>query len=242
LKRSELAGRRVENGGLVAVSEHLPYLTFGGEPPNVPFHFSLNKRNSLQTLLQTGFQVLVDISIQHLVAVAALDARAQILDARGIEHVRADLVAPTDIRLGVFQRLRRCVAFLHLQLVQPGPQHFHGGVLVGVLGTFVLAGHHGVGRYVGDTYRRVGGVYVLTTRTGGAVGVDAQVGRVDLDFDVVVDFRRDEHRGKRGVPTVARVIGALAHQAMHAAFGAQPAKGVFALDIQGRALDTGDFA
>src|SRR5690606_38448327 len=110
-----------------------------------------------------------------------------------------------DVGLGVLQRLGGGIALLHLQLVQLGPQHLHGGVPVGVLGALVLAGHHGVGRDVGDPYRRVGGVHVLTTGTGGAVGVDAQVGRVDLDLDVVVDFRRHEDRGERGVAAVAGV-------------------------------------
>ncbi|MCY1276206.1 hypothetical protein D9M70_248650 [compost metagenome] len=83
---------------------------------------------------------------------------------------------------------------------------------------------------------------MLTARAGGAVGVDAQVGRVDLDLDVVVDFRRGEHRGERGVATVAGVERALAHQAVHADLSAQPAEGVLALDVHGGALDAGDFA
>ena len=170
-----------------------------------------------------------------------LDVGAQVLDARGVKHVGADLVPPADIGLGVFQRLGRRVALLHFQLVQLGPQHFHGGVLVGVLGTFVLATDHGVGRYVGNTYGRVGGVYVLTTGTGGTIGVDPQVGRVDFDFHLVIDLRRDENRGERRVATVAGVERALAHQTVYADFGTQPAKGVFTLDVHGRAFDPGDF-
>ncbi|MNL24760.1 hypothetical protein D3C87_1462080 [compost metagenome] len=110
-----------------------------------------------------------------------------------------------------------------------------------MLGTFVLAADHGVGRYVGDTYGRVGGVYVLTTGTGGTIGVDPQVCRVDFDFHLVIDLWRDEHRGERGVATVAGVERALAHQTVHADLGPQPAKRVFALDVHGRALDPGDF-
>src|SRR5690606_40716699 len=72
--------------------------------------------------------------------------------------------------------------------------------------------------------------------------VDAQVGRVDLDLDVVVDFRRHEHRGERGVATVAGVERALAHQAVHADLGAQPAVGVFAANVHGGTLDAGHFA
>ena len=151
-------------------------------------------------------------------------------------------MTPADVRLGVFQRLGGGVALLHFQLVQLGPQHLHGGVAVGVLGALVLAADHGVGGDVGDPHRRVGGVHVLATGTGGAVGVGAQIGRIDVDLDVVVDFRRGEHRGERGVATVAGVERTLAHQTVHADFGAQPAEGVLALDMHGGALDAGDFA
>src|SRR5690606_15380219 len=144
--------------------------------------------------------------------------------------------------LAVLQCLGGRAALLHLQLVQLGAQHLEGAILVGVLGALVLAAHHGVGRHVGDAHRRVGGVHVLTAGTRGAIGVDAQVGRVDLDLDVVVDFRRHEHRGERGVATVAGVERALAHQAVHADLGAQPAVGVFAANVHGGTLDAGHFA
>jgi hypothetical protein len=52
--------------------------------------------------------------------VAVLDAGAQILDARLIQHVGADLVAPADVDLGVLERLRLLLTLLHLQLVQLG--------------------------------------------------------------------------------------------------------------------------
>ncbi|MNN14658.1 hypothetical protein D3C81_1277340 [compost metagenome] len=93
---------------------------------------------------------------------------------------------------------------------------------------------------MGDTYGRVGGVYVLTTGARGAVGVDTQVGRVDLDFDFVINLGRHKHRRERGVATVTGVERALAHQTVHTDFGAQPAKGVLALDVHGSTLDPGD--
>src|SRR5690606_38053460 len=83
---------------------------------------------------------------------------------------------------------------------------------------------------------------VLTTSARGAVGVDAQVRRVDLDFDVVIDFRRHEHGSERGVTTIAGVIRALAHQPVYADFSAQPAVSVRALDVNGGTLDTGNLA
>src|SRR5690606_32769020 len=166
----------------------------------------------------------------------------QVLDARLVEHVGTDLVTPADIRLVVFQRLGRLAALLHFQFVQFGAQHLHCGVAVGVLGALVLAADYGVGRHVSDTDRRVGGVHVLATRARGTVGVGAQVGRVDVNFNVVIDFRRHEHGGERGMTAVAGIVRAFAHQAVHADLGAQPAVGVLALDVHGGALDTRHFA
>ena len=53
---------------------------------------------------------------------------------------------------------------------------------------------------------------------------------------------RDEDRGEGGVAAVARIERRLAHQAVHADLGAQPAVGVFALHLDGRALHAGDLA
>src|SRR5690606_16349200 len=109
------------------------------------------------------------------------------------------------------------------------------------LGALVLAADHSIGRHVGNTYRRIRGVDVLTTGSGGAVGVDTQIRRVDLDLDVVIDFGRDEHGGKGGVAAVAGVVRALAHQPVHTDLGTQPAVGVFTLDVDGGALDARNF-
>ena len=76
----------------------------------------------------------------------------------------------------------------------------------------------------------------------GAVGVDAHVGRVDVDLDRVVDLGVDEHAGEAGVAAAGGVERRLAHQAVHAGLGAQQAEGVVALDLDGRALDAGDVA
>jgi hypothetical protein len=43
-----------------------------------------------------------------------------------------------------------------------------------------------------DAHGRVGGVDVLTSGAGGAIGIDAQVLVLDIDFDVFVDLRIDK--------------------------------------------------
>ena len=95
---------------------------------------------------------------------------------------------------------------------------------------------------MGNTYRRFGPVNVLTTRTGGAVYVDTQICRVDLDFDVVIHFRGDKHGRERGVATVTGVERALAHQTVYTGFSTQPAVGVFAFDTDSGRFDARNVA
>src|SRR5690606_21181131 len=89
---------------------------------------------------------------------------------------------------------------------------------------------------------RIGLVDVLAAGAAGAVGVDAQVGRIDVDLEGIVDLGIDEDAGEGGVPAVGRVEGALAHQAVHAGLGAQQAVGVFAFEFDGGRFDARDFA
>ena len=50
-------------------------------------------------LLQAGGDELVEIAVEHAPAYCRLDVGAQVLDARLVEHVGADLVAPADVGL-----------------------------------------------------------------------------------------------------------------------------------------------
>ena len=65
-----------------------------------------------QAGLQAGLDELVEVAVEHLLRVAALDAGAQVLDAALVEHVVADLAAPADVGLGRFDRVasRRCAS------------------------------------------------------------------------------------------------------------------------------------
>jgi len=133
-------------------------------------------------------------------------------------------------------------ALAQFEFVQARLEHFHRLGLVAVLRAVVLALHHDPRGTVRDAHGGVGLVDVLSARAGSAVGVDAQVGRVDLDVDRVVHFRIHEQRRERGMAAVGRVEGRLAHEAVHAGFGAQVAVGVFTLDLDGGGLDAGDLA
>ncbi len=49
---------------------------------------------------------------------------------------------------------------------------------------------------MGKAHGRIGLVDVLPARAAGTVGVDPQIGFIDLDFDIVVHFRIDENRSE----------------------------------------------
>ena len=99
-----------------------------------------------------------------------------------------------------------------------------------MLGAVILALHDCSGRIVRDADRGLGPVDVLTARPARPIDVDAQIGRVDVDLDVVLDLGRDEHRGEGRVATIAGVERRLAHEAVDPGLGAQPAVGVFAVE------------
>src|SRR5690606_26010831 len=127
-------------------------------------------------------------------------------------------------------------------LVRLGAKRPLVAVAVGGRAALGLAGHDDAGGDVGVAHGRLGLVHVLAAGAGGAVHVHLQVGRVDLDVDLVVHLGADEHRGETGVAAVVRVERALAHQAVHAGLGLQPTVGEVALHAEGGGLDAGHFA
>ena len=62
-----------------------------------------------------------------------------------------------------------------------------------------LADSDYAGRNMRDTDGGVGLLNVLTAGAGGAERVNAQIGRIDFDFERIVDFGNDEHRSKRSM-------------------------------------------
>src|SRR5690606_7364151 len=131
-------------------------------------------RARLEPRLQARLDELVQVAVQHLLRVAALDARAQVLDPRLVEHVVADLAAPADVGLRGLQRVLFGITLLHFELVELGRQHLHRAVAVGVLAALGLAGDHDAGRHVGDAHRRLGLVDVLAAGARGAVRSEAR--------------------------------------------------------------------
>ena len=167
-------------------------------------------------LFEARADEVVEVAVEDGARVAHFDVRAQVLHAALVEHVRTDLVAPAHIGLARFELVLFGLALAHFNFVQARFQHRHRFGAVAVLRAVVLALHDDTGRHVRDPHRGVGLVDVLTARARCAVRVDAQVGRVDLDFDRIVDFRVHEHRRERRVAAARRVERRLAHEAVDA--------------------------
>src|SRR5690606_38494864 len=84
----------------------------------LPVAHPLTVRLTLQALLQARLEELVDVAVEDRVRLAHLDAGPQILHARLIEHVRADLAAPADVRLAFLDQRGLLAPFLLLELVE----------------------------------------------------------------------------------------------------------------------------
>src|SRR5258706_333892 len=181
--------------------------------------FSSSFVDTLNALLEARGDEIVEISVEHPLRVAFFHAGAQVLDARLVEHVGADLVPPLDVGLGGLELVAVGLELAQFQLVQARFQHRHGLRAVAVLRAIILALYHDARRQMRDAHRRIGLVDVLAARARRAVSVDAQVRGIDRDFDVLVHLGIDEHAREGRVTARVRIERGLAHQAVHAVFG-----------------------
>ena len=113
-------------------------------------------------------------------------------------------MAPADLGLGIGLGLGCGFAFGQLDLIDTRPQHVPGLGPVLVLGALILTLHHDrafLARHVvSQPHSAVRCVDVLTTGTGGPIGVRADSALLDFDIDLVVDQRISAHTGKTGMP------------------------------------------
>src|ERR671913_1590843 len=146
-----------------------------------------------------GLGELFEVAAEGGLEVVGGDADAMVGDASLREVVRTDLrraVAGADLRLAEGAFLLG--PFAHLAFQEPGLQDPHGLLLVLELALLVLAGHDQARWLVCDPDRRVRGVHALAAGTAGAVHVDLEVPRVDLDLHIL-GFGQDGHGRRRGV-------------------------------------------
>src|SRR5687767_7981811 len=96
-----------------------------------------------------------------------------------------------------------------------------------MLRALVLTLDHDARGEVGNAYRRVGSIDVLTAGACSSVGVDSQVFLSNFDFDVFVYFRINEQGSKGGMPPCSLIEGGNSHQAVDASLGGQQTVSIF---------------
>src|SRR6476659_1310080 len=193
------------------------------------------------SLLQAGRDEIVEVPVEHRLRIAHFVAGAQVLDSRLVEHVRADLVTPADVRLRVLELRLLFLALAQLELVELRLQHCERLGAVAVLRPVRLALDDDVGGQVRDAHGGVGLVDVLSAGARCAIGVDAQVGRIDVELDRFVHLGIDEHAREGRMPSRVRVERTLAHEPVHAGLRAEEPVRVFAVGLDRRALDARHF-
>ena len=105
-----------------------------------------------------------------------------------------------------------------------------------------MAGHDDARRDVRQADRGFGLIDVLAALAAGTVDVDAQIGFVDFDVDIIVDFRDDVDGGERRVATGVGVERGDADKAMDAALGLDVAVGVGTFEAESGLTDARAFA
>ena len=141
---------------------------------------------------------LAQVAAEDLVEVVGGELDPVVGDPALGEVVGADLLralAGADLRAAVGGDLGPLL--LERPLVEPRAQHLHRLLPVLQLRLLVLHRDHDPGRLVGDPDRRVGRVDRLPARPGGAIDVDLQVVRGDLDLDLLGLGQHRDGRGRR---------------------------------------------
>ena len=128
----------------------------------------------------------VDVAIHDSLDVAGFHAGAVVLDHLvGLEDVGADLAAPCDVPLLAILALDIGALFVLLDLVEFGLEHFHGQLAVATLAALGLAGDDDAGGLVDQADGGLHLVHVLPALAAAAEGIELDIGRVDLDGDIV---------------------------------------------------------
>src|SRR5258708_13654368 len=155
-----------------------------------------------------------------------------------VQHVRPYLRTKINIELGIFQLLGDLTLLFQFVRVELGFQDSY--LTFGVLGlrALVLARNHDPGRDMREPHGGVGCVHVLSAFAAGAVSVRADLFRLDIDLNGIVNFRRDKYAGKGSVPALGLVERGNAHQPVETDLASEQAISVIAVDGEGYGLDS----
>ena len=115
------------------------------------------------------------------------------------KYIGSDLASPGYFFLVAFNVFYLFKVFPFLYLNKLGFKHSHGNLTVLVLRTLYLAGNDDSCWNMRQTHCRGGLVNFLPAGAGGSVNVHFNILFTDLHIHVIINFRHNLQRGKRGV-------------------------------------------
>ena len=107
-----------------------------------------------------------------------------------------------------------------------------------MLRALVLALHYYTTGLMGQTHRRIGFINMLTTGTRCAVSIRANIRRININLNIVINLRRHIDRRERCMTAITRIKWRLAHQTMHTNLSTQPTKGIFTANLHRGTFNT----
>src|SRR5271165_4510212 len=186
---------------------------------------------------QVGADEGLQIAVNHAIDVADLGLGAVILDhAVRLQDVGANLRAEFNIEFRVLNFLGGGALFLHFKFIELRAQHAHGAFFILVLRALILAIGYESGREVSDANRGIRGVHMLSALAAGAISIDADIFRLDDNFNAFVNFRRHVDAGKGSMAPLGLIEGRNADEAVHADLALQKSEGVLAVHGKRRGL------
>src|SRR5690554_2075446 len=94
---------------------------------------------------------------------------------------------------------------------------------------------------MGDPDSRIGSIDVLATCSTCSIGINFQVGGIDIDLDLIFDNRIYEDRSKGGLSLPLGIEGRNSDQPVHPSFTFKKAVGIGTVDLHCHTLDPGFF-
>ncbi len=96
-----------------------------------------------------------------------------------------------------------------------------------------------IGGHMSNTNRRVILLNILPPLPSRSKGVDAEIGGIDVDHDIVAYLGRNKNRCERSVPSLVGIEGRDSDQAMDPALRLEKSIGVIPIDRYRCTLDPG---
>ena len=147
------------------------------------------------------------------------------------------MVAPGNVALLTIEFLHFAALFVLLLLIQARLQRAHRSGLILYLRAVILTGHHDTTRHMRQAHSRFGSIDVLPPFATGSIDVGPNIGGIDFDIRIVLDFRNHIDRRKRGMASRIGIKRTDADQTVNPALCFGIAKRIRAGDPNSRCRD-----